>query len=184
MGANVEHDPAKETEALGRFQSNVNELTAFLKLLEADAMRAVVKEGLESVQSRGDQKELVNVELVRPIVSKITAAVDISLTRHRFVFDWTAVMLMTFLKAYLQENLERLAVKNPGCLKNSLPLEIDYLLHAESIEDVRTELRRQWADKTLDGGPKKWVPRLKQLGASGITKRMNFAFSTSGTLGI
>jgi hypothetical protein len=78
------------------------------------------------------------------------------------------VMLVSFLEAYLEDGLIEIAVKNPKVIENPA-IEPNRLLEIESIDQLRAEIRLNWAQASLrPGGPVTWVKRLRVLGAAEI----------------
>ena len=82
-----------------------------------------------------------------------------------FVSEWAVVMLMTFFRAYLQDSLQVLAERKPDLVKEN---KFDWTMvwEVSSIEELRAEVRLNWADGKLDRhGPKKWFALLEDFGA-------------------
>jgi hypothetical protein len=76
-----------------------------------------------------------------------------------------SVMLVSFLEAYLEDGLVEIASKNPKVIKTPV-IEPNRLLEIESIDQLRTEIRLNWAQGSLrPGGPVTWGKQLRALGA-------------------
>jgi hypothetical protein len=98
-------------------------------------------------------------------VSEISTATEQYVKAHTLTYEWTSVMLVSFIEAYLEESLTLIAKKDPALLKNMDPIPSDKVLNADSIEELKDDLRQQWANKTLKGGPKEWLKRLQAMGS-------------------
>lgn len=74
-------------------------------------------------------------------------------------------MLVTFLEGYLEDVLIEMARKNPQLVKD-VALDIRSIFQVASIEELRDEVRRQWAHNELrPDGPRKWYRAIKDKGA-------------------
>jgi hypothetical protein len=59
-----------------------------------------------------------------------------------------------------------IAEKNPQVVKAPDQPPAANILEANSLDELKSEVRRQWAHNELrPNGPKKWVRKLKELGA-------------------
>ena len=74
-------------------------------------------------------------------------------------------MLFTFTEAFLEDGLSELARRNPELLlKDAAKLDHRRIWEVDSLEELRAELRQQWAGGRLKGGPEKWVEYLQSIG--------------------
>jgi len=112
----------------------------------------------------------VNSEAIQRAVTSFSGSVTEFIHVHNFLYSWMSVMLVTFVEAYMEENLELIARKNPTLLKNADPVSLDVIFESDSLEDLKAELRQQWAKRTLRGGPEKWLKRIQEMGARGYEK--------------
>ena len=82
---------------------------------------------------------------------------------------WQVVMLVTCVEAYLQDLLAIAARVDPQ-LMNETQQVAPYaeVISATSLDELASELRARWARRWLsDGGPTRWISRLKRMGAKG-----------------
>jgi len=93
-------------------------------------------------------------EVINDFNSQVKEYVGFMLPASR----WITVMLVSFLEAYLEEGLAIIAARNPS-------LDIGRVFEIESIDELRNEIRLNWAQTELKGGPKKWVRKLCNFGA-------------------
>jgi hypothetical protein len=108
---------------------------------------------------------------LRKTVEKYSDAVNTFLGARELVYDWSAVMLITFLEAFLEDGLVELAKKNPRLLRRIGPFDLKRVFEIESIEELRVEIRRQWAREVLrPDGPQTWSNLFVRLGATAFTK--------------
>ena len=127
-----------------------------------------------SKDDSNEGKVQINLKGLERSISKISTGVTTYLQLQQVIYEWTSVMLVTFIEAYLEEGLMLIATKNSGVMKEADPLNYDTVLAADSIEDLKNEIRRRWANKTVRGGPKNWFIRLGRMGAKGYTEDSRF----------
>jgi hypothetical protein len=106
--------------------------------------------------------------------SQFTTGVGTYIQLQQMICEWSGVMLVTFIEAYLEEGLMLIATKNPKLLKDAEPLNNETVFEADSIEGLKDELRRRWANKTVKGGPENWFTRLERMGARGYSEDCRF----------
>lgn len=85
---------------------------------------------------------------------------------------WQVVMLVTCVEAYLQDLLSAAASVSPELMRESQQ-HAPYadVIAAKSLDELANELRARWARGWLsDGGPTRWLSRLKKMGARGYPK--------------
>jgi len=75
---------------------------------------------------------------------------------------------VTFTEAYLEDGLIGLPEKNPNLLNDAPPIPPNKMMEAESLDELRQKITRHWAHQKIEGGPRKFVPRLKKMGARGV----------------
>ncbi|HSL04332.1 MAG TPA: hypothetical protein VK901_12455 [Nitrospiraceae bacterium] len=80
---------------------------------------------------------------------------------------WQVVMLVTCVEAYLQDLLAIAASVDPKLMDKSQQLApYTDVISATSLDELASKLRTQWARGWLsDGGPTRWISRLKRMGA-------------------
>jgi len=161
------------TEAYRTFEANVDELLAMFKLLMPVELQQKVKKVEKSIR-RHRKNTPARARVIEKAVSDLSSTVEDYARGRILLLDWTSAVLVTVVLAYMEDGLVFVATKNPDLLKNAHPLDNDRILQAVSIEDLRTELRRQWANKKLLGGPLKWLSLLNEMGAKQYTKDCDF----------
>ena len=84
---------------------------------------------------------------------------------------WQVVMLVTCVEAYLQDLLAIAASVDPKLMDKSQQLApYTDVISATSLDELASELRARWARGWLsDGGPTRWISRLKRMGARGYS---------------
>ena len=82
---------------------------------------------------------------------------------------WQVVMLVTCVEAYLQDLLAIAASADPRLMVESQQLApYADVISATSLDELASELRARWARGWLsDGGPTRWISRIKRMGARG-----------------
>lgn len=84
---------------------------------------------------------------------------------------WQVVMLVTCVEAYLQDLLAIAASVDPKLMDKSQQVApYADVISATSLDELASELRARWARGWLsDGGPTRWISRLKRMGARGYS---------------
>jgi hypothetical protein len=87
---------------------------------------------------------------------------------------WQVVMLVTFVEAYLQDLLAAAASIDPDMMRESLQVaKYADIISATSLDELANDLRARWARNwSSDGGPTRWISRLKRMGAGGYPKNL------------
>lgn len=163
---------AEKTDALKNFEANLDPVTALLKLVTDDLKRSAAS--FEKSFSRHLKPPACNVKSIQRSVSKFTERMGSWKLTNRLAQDWIPVMLVTFTEAYLEEGLSELARRNPQLLKDVTGLDYSRIWQVDSVDELRTELRQQWANREIKGGPEKWVKLLKSLGVKSYNKNCVF----------
>jgi hypothetical protein len=160
-----------KTEAMKNFEANLDPLLILIKRLEPERMLRDGEAAIQEIQ-KWRQTNFKDTDSVVTAATKFSSTVTEFLAVHELVFNWMSVMLVTFLEAYMEEGLISLAEKNPGLLKDAPPIAPARALEVNSLEELRDELRQQWAHgKLRPGGPETWVKRLTGMGARGYDKK-------------
>jgi hypothetical protein len=161
-----------KTDAMKNLEENLDLLIAFLNRFHPDELHRVINSFGRSVNKlKADPKNIVPSTRVS---TKLTTAVNGYLAASRIANEWMSVMLVTFTESYLEDGLIRLAVLNPHLMKDALPIDHNRILEVESIDELREEVRQQWAHQKVEGGPRKFVRRLKDMGARGYDEKEIF----------
>lgn len=82
---------------------------------------------------------------------------------------WQVVMSVTCAEAYLQDVLAAAAGQDPGLMSKSEQSALyAEVLAATSLQALSDDMRSRWARRWVsDGGPSRWIERLKRMGARG-----------------
>ncbi len=158
-------DDGPKTDALKSFESNLDQMKAFLDRLHPGGVhgaakavqRALAKEIAAAPNSKFERTER-KVELLGVATDKYLA----------FLFPacrWMSVMLVSFVEAYLEDGLIGIAVKNPEVVRK-VEIRTERCFEIDNIEELRGEVRSTWAQDALrPGGPMTWRKKLRELGA-------------------
>ena len=171
-----------KTDAMKNLEENLGLLMAFLNRFHPNELNRVIKSFGRSVEKlkadplkadplKADPK---NIESLSRVSTTLTATVNEYLAASRIPNEWMSVMLVTFIETYLEDGFIRLAVLNPKLIKDALPIDHNIILEVESIDELREEMRQQWAHQKVEGGPRKFVRRLKDMGARGYDEKEIF----------
>ena len=100
------------------------------------------------------------------ILKSIHTSLDI-FDGYLFMHEWTSVMLLTMLQEYLEESLITISNKNPNIMKGSNDISWVRVNESESIGQLMTELRREWAQSCMRGkGPIDWFKKFENMGST------------------
>jgi hypothetical protein len=165
MSKQLDENDKRKTDAAKNFEASLDQIVAFIdKINSRDVLRAsrafrrVILKEIASTPN-------INAKRIERASAAQKAAVDKWLA---FLFPacrWMSVMLVSFLESYLEEGLIGIAVKNPSLIKNA-DIEKSRIFEVDSIEDLRNEMRLNWAHSALrPGGPETWRKMLRELGA-------------------
>jgi len=96
------------------------------------------------------------------------ATLQLRLERYGTTTLWQVVMLVTCVEAYLQDLLVATASVDPKVMSKSQQVApYADVVSAASLDELANELRRRWARGWLsDGGPTRWIFRLRKMGAN------------------
>jgi len=91
-------------------------------------------------------------------------------TAEHVLLQLDAVSLVTVTETYLQDVLAYAAQHDESFMRDSeQTATYKQVLAAVSIEELRENLRRDWAKKFVNkGGPRRWKQRLEGMGARGF----------------
>jgi hypothetical protein len=161
-----------ETQANKNFKVNLDHIGRLLKLMPVELNLSVntLKKRFSREVKKIKKTSNTNTDAIQRAVSDMSTGIDDFIQLRGFLYSWMTVMLVTFIEAYMEENLELIAGKNPRLLRNLDPIPFEAILEVDSLEDLKIELRHQWARKTLRGGPGRWLKRLEEMGARGYEK--------------
>jgi hypothetical protein len=158
-----------KTDALKRFEENLGLLTAFLNRFHPTDLQRSGKVLGRVIERFKDDPE--NVAPLTRAANKVSAAVQEYLSASRLSHEWLGVMLVTFTEVYLEDGLISLSALNPKLIKDAPPIDHHRILETESLDELRHEVRQRWAHQKVEGGPRKFVRRLKDMGARGYDEK-------------
>lgn len=160
-----------QSDAYLNFESSVEELKSLIHLL----MPTGVRQSFSKLQRRVRRKlgKQSSIDLGKAM-SDFGDDVEDYIRGRQILQNRLSVMLVAITESYVEEGLVSLATRD-----ESLPINIDgvspkAILDAESLDVLKTDVRRQWASKFLTGGPRQWLPSLRKLGAKGYEKDCDF----------
>ncbi|HEV2149718.1 MAG TPA: hypothetical protein VGR37_20120 [Longimicrobiaceae bacterium] len=89
-----------------------------------------------------------------------------------FLNEWDCVMVVTFTETYLQDVLAYFAALDSRLMGDSeQSATYAEIAAAGSVEALAAELRDRWARNFVDdGGPRRWIGRLRRMGASALSE--------------
>ena len=158
----------KYTKAMKAFKDNSERLSSLASIL-LSALKDLTNTLKLVVTNPGSGEDEFNkqVEKLRTSHQQLTLASE-------SLFQWQAVMTVTFTETYLQDVLSEAAALDPTLIKDSkLSATYEEILSADSLELLTLDLRRRWASRNfVDSGPTNWIKRLRQMGAANIDPRL------------
>ena len=189
--AKKDQNERPSTQAGKNFGANLAQISLLISVLPVELKRRVLRPGFsmsrrvsqtmkhaaEIKASEGDDsqgKVRFEGKWLEREASKFTTGVETYIQLQQMICEWSGVMLVTFIEAYLEEGLMLIATKNPKLVKEAEPLNYETLFEADSIEGLKNELRRRWANKTVKGGPENWFKRLEGMGSEGYSGDCRF----------
>jgi hypothetical protein len=181
--AKKDQNERPSTQAGETFGANLDQILLLYQLLPIEVKRRILRPA--SSVSRGVSQATKHAAEIKGKVrfegkwlergaSKISTGVKTYLQLQQVIYEWSSVMLVTFIEAYLEEGLMLIAMKNPKLLKDAEPLNYETVFESDSIEGLKNELRRRWANRTVKGGPENWLTRLERMGARGYSEDCRF----------
>jgi hypothetical protein len=165
----AESDEKPKSEALKNFESNLDQIMAFVHQM---AITKIQKDSMNAVKAVKKAATVpdVNVKKLERIVEKYKQAVDGYLAFMLPACRWMSVMLVSFLETFLEDGLVEIAERNPRVVK-AVEVPTSRIFEVETMDDLRKEVRLQWAHDALrPGGPETWYRTLKGLGAPVLDK--------------
>ena len=171
-----QHQNERKSEAKKIFETNLDSLMVILERLKSES--SMVINGIQEIND--DLKQFIVSGDDLPVIIKDAAKLLVSLQQyikfstgalqqfvkfHTVAFEWMPVMLVTFLEAYLEEGLIDLVTRNSGLLEKAPVVHPSRVFEIDTLEELRSEIRRDWAQSRLrPGGPETWIKLFKSLG--------------------
>jgi hypothetical protein len=158
-------DSALKTSALINFESNLDQINIFLRRLDPSQIAKAAAKMQAIVAKEAQSAPVVNLKKITRGLDALLALVQDYEAFRTPALRMMSVMLVSFLEAYLEDGLVEIASKNPKVIKTP-EIEPNRLMEVESIDQLRIEIRLNWAQGSLrPGGPVKWRKQLRALGA-------------------
>lgn len=160
-----------KSDALKNLETNLDQIMAFNKRINAKELLRTTE-----VLDQKVRKELASapksLERIRRELDAYSEYANDWLEFQRPALRWMSVMLVSFLEAYLEDGLGDIAIKNPRLVGNS-KIEPMRIFEVNTIEEVRSEVRSNWAhDAIRPGGPVMWNKKLRGLGAQSFDEKV------------
>ena len=161
-----------KTEAMKNFETSLEPLLGLTVRLIPKDVSSALKSLQRKIKRSQQAPPPIKMGFLQRDVDKITTGIKNYLAIKDFLFEWMSVMMVTFLEGYLEDALISLATKNPKLMKDAPPIDHNRTLEVDSIDELRNEVRQQWAHDFLrPGGPDTWLRGLKNMGARGYDEK-------------
>jgi len=160
----VKSDTWVKSDAFQNFEANLEPLNGLVER-KIKRLEKGIRAAQEIVNDKLSADASSDMEVIRIAVDQIGEDVRAYVNETRFTVQWLCVMLVTFVTTYLEDALVYLAVHNPEWMKEADPLSYQAIFEAETTDELRSEMIRRWADKSVQAGPRGWFALLKKLGA-------------------
>jgi hypothetical protein len=161
-------DSATKTSALLNFEANLEQITIFLSRLGIGQVENALNKTTKILAEESKAAPAVNFKKIKRRLDLLGAAVGHYEAFRKPAYRMMSVMLVSFLEAYLEDGLIDISCKNPRVIKNPV-IDPSRLLEIDTIDQLRTEIRLNWAQGALrPGGPATWEKLLRALGAPEI----------------
>jgi hypothetical protein len=160
------------TQAWVTYERNLDTIRhmAALQVRELSAITATVlrlSKSLKKGVAKGHTSTNATFRRLARSVNRLTAEAEIGMARVNDAALWQVVMLVTCVETYLQDVLSIAASVDPALMaKSEQKTSYADVMTASSIDELANAMRTRWARGVLrDGGPTRWVSRLKGMGA-------------------
>jgi hypothetical protein len=160
----------QKSEALNNFETNLDQIMAFIRRIQSDKLHKSSQRTVAAINSVTASLPNANKKAIIRKLQRIGKQYGI-VTNEYLAFllpacRWMAVMLVSFLETFFEDGLVEIAKRNPKVVKD-VEVPTSRILEAEAIEELRTEIRLQWAHDALrPGGPQAWYKKLRNMGAN------------------
>ena len=165
------------TRALLALEENLDSISHMLKLTghQAALIKTQAAKANQVATLALEQRALAtnpeNTKFTRSLKRLARSLETLSFRMEGFhtITLWQVVMLVTCFEAYLQDVLTAAATADPELMiKSEQRALYSDVIAAASVEALANELRSRWARGWLsDGGPSRWIERLRKMGARG-----------------
>jgi hypothetical protein len=154
-----------KSEALKNYESNLDQIMAFVDQLRSARIGRVAMGTVKALKKEVTAVPKADVKKLERIVENYKAAADNYMAFLLPACRWMSVMMVSFMETFLEDGLIEVAKRNPRIVKN-VEVQTSRLFEVDTMDELRTEVRLQWAHDALrPGGPKTWYKTLRQLGA-------------------
>jgi hypothetical protein len=170
---------ARKSEALKNFENNLDEIMVVIKRLDIVAVQKRAIRLQKIVQDETAASASINMKRLMKRLTQFAEKFKASVKTYLdFLFPacrWMTVMLVSFMETYLEDGLIEVAQRNPVLVKAD-NIETNRVFDVDSIDELRAEIRRNWAHDALrPDGPKKWYRVVRNLGASPLDEKVVYA---------
>jgi hypothetical protein len=167
--------PEPHTRAWRAFEENLESISHMVSFgrREIDRVQAGAKR-LSIYMGKRDLAAKAEAARVRRSVKRFLRTITSRIDRYQTANLWQVVMLVTCVEAYLQDLLVVAASAGPELMSKSQQVaSYPDVIGATSLEELASDLRTRWARGWLsEGGPSRWISRLKRMGARGYPDRL------------
>ena len=156
------------TKAWLAFEKNLDSVSHMVSL-GSNEISLIYSEGKRLKTKLGDPRTKGNVAKILRLLEHFSETFQAGFKRYKTLNLWQVVLLVTCVEAYLQDLLTAAASVGPELMSESQQsAPYTDVIAAKSLEELANELRSRWARGWLsDGGPTRWISRLKTMGARG-----------------
>jgi hypothetical protein len=166
-------DDGPKTQARETFDANIEPMSALVTWLRPKEVMRATKSVTRATEKWIETKDKTDAKALTRATTSLTKSTNRWLGLHKFSFESMSVMLVVFLEAYLEDGLVALAIRKPALLKPAP--ESRRVFEVETLHELRDEMRRNWAQLKVHGGPERWEKMLTGMGARGYVKEDIYA---------
>lgn len=167
-------EPAR-TAAWRAFEENLDSVAHIFGLLKSDIRewlrtRSRFMKTLARVRQSANEARPAQLNRAIKRIEKRLADLKGRLDRRHTAMLWLVVIVVTCVEAYLQDLLASAASISPDLISEFEKLTAPYpeVVAAVSVDELARDLRSKWARNWVaNGGPTRWISRLKEMGARG-----------------
>jgi hypothetical protein len=163
-------EDAPQTEARKTFDANIEPMNALVHRLHPKELIRATKSVKRAREKWIETKDKADVKALTRATASLTKTTNRWLGLRKFSFESMSIMLVVFLEAYLEDGLIELATRKPAVLRDVPAPEASRVFEVETLDKLRDEVRRRWAQSKVHGGPEKWGKMLTGMGARGYVK--------------
>lgn len=159
------------TKAWAAFEQNLDSISHMLTLgrRELTLLNTATIRLTASVRKSPNLTAKKGVAKLRCSLERYNRTLQTRIERFGTATLWQVVMLVTCVEAYLQDLLAMAASVDSELMSKSQQIApYADIISATSLDELASKMRVRWARGWLsDGGPARWISRLKRMGARG-----------------